>query len=94
MDLIESPLCRLQSNVSRFFLPSATMRNVHALKVQIELRRRALKDIEAIRRRLRPFMRCRCRLRPFMRCENKRPHRRLYSRRVGRSRLPVGHFAP
>ena len=93
MDLIESFLCgiqaRLQSNVSRFVLPSAAMRNVHALKAQIELRRRALKDIEAIRRRLRPFMRC----------ENKRTHRRLhnrrlYNRRVGRSRLPVGHFLP
>ena len=88
MDLIESPLCRLQSrlqsNVSRFVLPSAAMRNVHALKVQIELRRRALKDIEAIR----------CRLRPFMRRENKRLHRRLYNRRVGRSRPPVGHFVP
>jgi hypothetical protein len=90
MDLIESPLCRLQSrlqsNVSRFVLPSAAMRNVHALKAQIELRRRALKDIEAIR----------CRLRPFMPCENKWPHRRLYDRRVGRSRLrpPVGHFVP
>jgi len=90
MDLIESTLCRLQSrlqsNVSRFVVPSAAMRNVHTLKAQIELRRRALKDIEAIRRRLRPFMRC----------ENKRPHRRLYlyNRRVGRSRLPVGHFVP
>jgi hypothetical protein len=87
MDLIESSLCRLQSNVSLFVLPSAAMRNVHALKAQIELRRRALKDIEAIRCRLR-----RCRLRPFMRCENKRPHRRLYNRREGR--LPVGHFVP
>jgi hypothetical protein len=31
-----------------------------------------------------------------MRCKNKRPHPRLYNRRVGRSRLrlPVGHFAP
>jgi hypothetical protein len=86
MDLIESSLCRLQANVSRFVLPSAAMRNVHALKAQIELRRRALKDIETIR----------CRLRPFMRCKNKRPHPRLYNGRVGRSRLrlPVGHFAP
>ena len=88
MDLIESSLCRLQANVRRFVLPCAAMRNVHALKTQIELRRRALKDIEAIR----------CRLRPFMRCENKRPRRRLYNKRVGRSRLraglPVGHFDP
>jgi hypothetical protein len=77
MDLIESSLCRLQANVSRFVLPSAAMRNVPALKAQIELRRRALKDIEIIR----------CRLRPFMRRENKRLHRRLRSRGGNRSSL-------
>jgi hypothetical protein len=77
MDLIGDSLCRLQDSVSRFVGPSAALRNVRTLKVQIELRRRALRDIEVIR----------CRLRPFMRCESKRLRRRLRSRRGNRSNL-------
>lgn len=56
MDFIESSLCRLKKNVSRFVVPSTTPRDVPALKAQIELRQRALTDIEIIRWRLRPFM--------------------------------------
>ena len=71
MDLVESSLCRLQDSVNRFVVPSAALRDVRTLKAQIELRGRALRDIEVI---------C-CRLRPFMRCENKR----LRNRRGRRS---------
>jgi hypothetical protein len=67
MDFVEAPLWRLQDSVSRFVIPSAALRDVPAVKDQIELRRRALRDLEVIR----------CRLRPFMRCESKRPCRRL-----------------
>jgi hypothetical protein len=77
MDLIGSSLWRLQDSVSRFVVPSAALRDVRVLKAQIELRRRALRDIEVIR----------CRLRPFMRCESKRLYRRLRSRRGNRSSL-------
>ena len=77
MDFIRSSLWRLQDSVSRFVVPSAALRDVRALKAQIEVRQRALRDIEAIR----------CRLRPFMRCENKRLYRRLRSRRGNRSSL-------
>ena len=58
MDLVGSSLRRLQDTVSRFVVPSAALRDVRTLKAQIELRRRALRDIEVIRCRLRPFMRC------------------------------------
>ena len=58
MDLIESSLCRLRENVSRFVVPSTALRDAPALKAQIELRQRALTDIEIIRWRLRPFMHC------------------------------------
>ncbi len=51
------PLCRLQESVSRFVVPSAALGDIQTLKLQIELRRRALRDIEIIRSRLRPFMR-------------------------------------
>jgi hypothetical protein len=76
VDFIGSSLCRLQDSVSRFVVPSAAMRDVRALKAQIELRRRALRDIEVIR----------CRLRPFKRCESERLRRRL-RRRGNRSSL-------
>ena len=56
MDFIESSLCRLQENVRRFVVPSAALWDVRALKAQIELRQRALTDIEIIRCRLRPFI--------------------------------------
>jgi len=58
MDFIESSLCRLKENVRRFVVPSTANRDVPALKAQIELRQRALTDIEVIRWRLRPFLRC------------------------------------
>jgi hypothetical protein len=77
MDFVESSLCRLQDSVSRFVVPSAALRDVRTLEAQIELRRRALRDIEVIRRRLRPFMRC----------ESKRLRRRLRNRRGSRSSL-------
>lgn len=54
MDFIESSLCRLQK-----YVPSAALWDVPSLKAQIELRQRALTDIEIIRRQLRPFMRLR-----------------------------------
>jgi hypothetical protein len=81
MDLIGSSLYRLQDTVSRFVVPPAALRDVRTLKAQIELRRRALRDIEVIR----------CRLRPFMRCDTKRLRRRLRTRREGRSNL-AGSF--
>jgi hypothetical protein len=77
MGLIESSLCHLRLSVGGFVVPSAAMRDVDALKAQIELRRRALRDIEVIRSRLKPFLRC----------KRKMAHRRLRQRRVGRSRL-------
>jgi hypothetical protein len=77
MDFVGSSLCRLQDCINRFVVPSAALRDVRALKAQIELRRRALRDIEVIR----------CRLQPFMRSENKRRRRRLRNRRRGRSSL-------
>ncbi|UTD27945.1 hypothetical protein [Bradyrhizobium sp. WD16] len=89
MDFIEPPLARLQESVSRFVAPSCDLCDVCAIKAQIELRQRALMDIEVIR----------CRLRPFIRREGVRLHRRLqnrYGRRPPsgahiqcRSRLPV-----
>jgi hypothetical protein len=75
MDLIGSSLWRLQDSVSRFVVPSAALRDVRVLKAQIELRRRALRDIEVIR----------CRLRPFMRCESKRLRHRPRNRLGRRS---------
>ena len=56
MDFIESSLYRLQENVRRFVIPSAALCDVGALEAQIELRQRALTDIEIIRCRLRPFI--------------------------------------
>jgi hypothetical protein len=77
MYLVGSPLCRLQDSVNRFVVPSAALRDIRLLEAQIELRRRALRDIEVIR----------CRLRPFLRCKTKRLRRRLRNRRAGRSSL-------
>jgi hypothetical protein len=57
MDFIESSLCRLKENVSRFVVPSTALwDDVPVLKAQIELRQRALTDMEIIRWRLRPFI--------------------------------------
>ena len=58
MDFIQSSLYRLKENVRHFVGPSSAHRDVPALKAQIELRQRALTDIEVIRWRLRPFMHC------------------------------------
>ena len=77
MSLIESSLCHLRLSVGGFVVPSAAVRDVDALQAQIELRRRALRDIEIIR----------CRLRPFMRCKKKMLRRRLPRTHVSRSRL-------
>ena len=51
--LIEYALGRLENSISQLILPSAASSDVQALKVQIELRRRALRDIEIIQARLR-----------------------------------------
>ena len=77
MDFIESSLCRLQSSIDRFVVPSAVSCDIGVLKAQIEFRRRALREIEVIR----------ARLRPFMRCENKRFHRRHRNRHGNRLRI-------
>jgi hypothetical protein len=77
MDFIESSLCRLKQNVGRFVVPSTALWDVPALKAQIELRQRALSDIEVIRRRLRPFKRC----------EGARRRRASRERRGARSRI-------
>jgi hypothetical protein len=74
MGLIESSLCHLRLSVGGFVVPSAAMRDVDALKAQIELRRRALREIEIIR----------CRLRP---CKKKMLRRRLHRTHISRSRL-------
>ena len=57
MDFIESSVRRLHESVRRFIVPSTALCDVQALRAQIELRQRALKDIEVIRCRLRPFIR-------------------------------------
>lgn len=77
MDFVESSLSRLQESVRRFVVPSAALSDVTALKAQIELRQRALTDIEVIR----------CRLRPFMRCEGSRRCRIDGKRRRARTRI-------
>lgn len=51
--MIEYPLERLQDSVRRFVVPSTALSDIQALRLQIELRRRALRDIEVIRSRLR-----------------------------------------
>jgi len=77
MDFIESSLCRLQKYVSRFVVPSAALWDVPSLKAQIELRQRALTDIEIIRRQLRPVMRC----------ESRQQYRKSRELRGRRSRI-------
>lgn len=51
--MIEYPLERLQDSVGRFAAPSTVLSDIRALSFQIELRRRALKDIGIISCRLR-----------------------------------------
>jgi hypothetical protein len=86
MDLISSFLYRLHDSVSQFAGPSAALRDIHSLEAQIELRRQALRDIEAIR----------CRLRPFAVRQTTKGRRPLQGRRVRRSnpksRPPVGNL--
>jgi hypothetical protein len=77
MDLISPFLYRLHDSVSRFVGPSAALRDIHSLEVQIELRRLALRDIEAIR----------CRLRPLVAQQAAGCRRRPLGRRVRRSNL-------
>lgn len=50
---IEYPLERLQNSISRFIGPSAVSSDPGVLKIQIELRRRALREIEIIESHLR-----------------------------------------
>lgn len=78
MNLIEHSLCRLHDCVNRLVGPSVALQDIQSLMAQIELRRLALRDIEAIRSGLRPLVRG----------QNKRPHpRRQQSSRMSRSRL-------
>ena len=77
MSTVEASLRRLQTNFSGFVATSIPLRDPNDLRVQIELRRRALQDIALIRNRLGTFLRC----------EKKLARRRLRRRRVGRSRL-------
>lgn len=77
MSSVEASLRRLQANFSGFIAASTPLRDVNALKDQIELRRRALQDIAVIR----------CRLGTFLRREKKLARRRLRIRRIGRIRL-------
>jgi hypothetical protein len=77
MDFIESSLCRLKENVRRFVVPSTAAWDGPALRAQIELRQRALTDIEVIR----------WRLRPFLRSEGARRTRKSSERRSARSRI-------
>ncbi len=76
MDFIGSSLSRLHEVIGRLESPSTETWGVSAIKAQIELRQRALRDIEVIRSRLRPFMRC----------NSKLLHCRLQSQRALHSR--------
>jgi hypothetical protein len=77
MDFIESSLYRLKENVRRFMVPSTALWDVPVLKAQIELRQRALTDMEIIR----------FRLRPLMNCEGPRQYRTSRKQRSARSRI-------
>jgi hypothetical protein len=72
---VEASLRRLQNNFSGFVAPSTPLGDINALKVQIELRRRALQDIALIRGQLGTFR------------EKKVARRRIQNRRAGRSPL-------
>jgi hypothetical protein len=52
MGFVESSLRRLQLSIDGFAISSATFQDVGALKAQIELRSRALRDIAFIHSRL------------------------------------------
>lgn len=84
MSRLETSFCRLRDSVSRFIRPSAALLDIRALKIQIELRRQALREIEVIRRQLRPYLQS----------KNRRLHGRLLrGRYVSRSRLAGSSFA-
>lgn len=50
MNLMDFPLCGSQPAVRRVVAPSGDARDLSAIKGQIELELRALRDIEVIRR--------------------------------------------
>jgi hypothetical protein len=81
MSNVEASLRRLQNNLSRFVEASALLRDVKALRIQIELRRQALQDIALIQGRLGTFLHCGEKL------ARRRLQSRLPRRRTGRSRL-------
>jgi len=54
MDFIKTSLSRLQAATSQFVRPNSDLSDISVVKSQIELRRRALKEIEVIRSLLRP----------------------------------------
>lgn len=87
MDIVDYPLRRLESSISRFIVPSAALMDVRALKEQIELRRRALSDIEAICLQLQ-LSDGRI-IRSFPRRGKSRLARRAHSLRVRRARLAL-----
>lgn len=80
MDFIGSCLSRLHEVIGRLEAPSTETWSVSAIKAQIELRQRALRDIEVIRSRLRPFVQC----------NSKLLHCRLQSQRSVRARRRGG----
>ena len=52
LDVIDDPLGRLQAAIGRFIAPSAALTDIQAVKLQIRLRRLALRDIAIISARL------------------------------------------
>ncbi len=73
MDLIGSSLTRLRSVIGDFAAPSSSAYDLRTLEMQIDLRQRALTEIEIIR----------CRLRPFVRVRDSRRRPRFQARRRG-----------
>jgi hypothetical protein len=73
---VETSLRRLQNNFSGLVPRFTSLRDVSALKEQIELRCRVLQDIAVIRNRLGTFLR-----------RDKKLARRRSRSRVGRTRL-------
>jgi hypothetical protein len=85
--LVQYALGRLQKSVSQFIVPSGALSDVQALEVQIELRLRALRDIEIIHARLRQSKGYNVRGVPRRRKGGR--GRGAYSRRVPPNRLFV-----
>jgi hypothetical protein len=80
--IVETSLRRLQGSLKGFVAPSTPLRDVDELRAQIELRRRALRDIEIIRNRL---------VGTILRCGRKGLSRRLRGGVVGRPRLRTAY---